>query len=140
LPWRRLTLAPARSAGPVRALGMRRVLRSEAMQSVTNASAVANSGAGTSPADHARSERTSEPQFPVVPMLHAWPEGSRVCGSNPSSPDQPAAFLGQGAHDDGKRTGVSRPFSSSELLDFLIMRPTIPLLIPAGGPASRPPR
>src|SRR5437870_5569211 len=47
---------------------------------------------------------------------------------------------GRLAHDDGKRTGAFPPFTSCELLDFRHHETNIPPLIPAGGPASRPPR
>src|SRR5213593_912055 len=47
---------------------MRRVLRSEAMQSATNPSTVAKSGAGTDITENGRSERTSEPQPGAVPV------------------------------------------------------------------------
>src|SRR5438132_943143 len=47
---------------------MRRVLRSEAMQSATNPSTVAKSGAGTDITENGRSERTSKPQPGAVPV------------------------------------------------------------------------
>src|SRR6184192_1704390 len=100
---------------------MRRVLRSETMQRVTNASTVANNGAGTSPADHARSERMPEPQFAAVALLHAWPGAHASRDRN-----RHLGLTGRRgpAHDGGTRAGVFPRSPRPSFSISVVMRPT----------------